>query len=637
MRRKILFVLISLLVFSLVLLTSCGKTTGNENKTDSNIKENDLEKIVLAPLEGLSEYKLVRADNASDKCIDAMMTLYTEISDKLGIKMAVATDALPNHKEILIGSTSRDQSKNVLQNLNYKDFVIKQVGEKLIITGGSDKSTVKAVEYFIENFINKENKTLMVPQGDGYSYVFVPKINKMTICGADINDFKLSIAYNHKTASDSIVNLIDEFIGYELPLCEDEMNDDEHYIVINNTCLTYGDYSIRAKDGNLYIDGSYSSVEGAVEELRKIFSASGETLTLQEGGSIKGNINTFDFPYKNKDELLKIFEFLYEDERVLSGQHLAGNTDFNWHMNDYAKAVGEGPSIMDIDFVSLRNMSEGEISRLLCQAVEYAAKGGVITTMHHWLNPAHPEDQSRGTLDSIDDWDEVITKGTALNIEWHKELDIAGEFFAALRDAGVSVVFRPMHEANGNWFWFCGVYPDMGVVDSEQMIDMWKYVYHYYTDDLGLNNLLWSYAPNISHAESGNKAVPLPMYYYYPGDEYCDIVGMDWYTDGTYELSRGKSYETLMSYEKPVGITEWGIGGAASAGSQSKQVDVFNCQHYLDILARMAKEGKKIAFVEFYAGKFGCPSYVGNGEALANSSIIVSLEEMPDLIQEILK
>ena len=628
MKKSLNYVLISLLLITLALLVSCGNGAGNNDKV----------KVEFLPLENLSEYKLVRSETAPEECKQAMMSLRSEISDTLGVELSVSTDYVPNVKEILIGKTKREQSQDATADLNEMEFVIKQMGSKVIIAGGSDEATVNAVNYFIENCIDKENGTLMVPQGNGYKHDYKVKIKTMTICGTSIKEFKIKSLYENENAEILRKALYETYVGYNLPIHEEDMSSKDHYIVLDNTALSYCDYSITAENGNLYIRGSYTSIQTAISEFFAILDSAGSTLVLQDGGSITGKMDAPEIPYKNKDDLLKILEYFHEDDRLLFGEHLAGGINLNTTIDEYTTAVGEGPSVMDIDFINFRKSSAGQLSRLLCQTVEYAAKGGVITTMHHWLNPADPEsDTYRGMLDSLEDWDKVITKGTALNEEWHKELDLAGEFLTALRDAGVSVMYRPMHEANGNWFWFCAVYPDMGIISSEQMIDMWKYVYHYYTDDLGLNNILWSYSPNNSNYTSGTK-VPLPMHYYYPGDEYCDVVGMDWYTNDKYEIDGdAKSWNALLGYNKPTGICEWGLGSQCMAEDPSKQSELFNCENYIVILERMVSEGKNIAFAEVYTSKFGAPSYIGKGEALANSSLIVSLEEMPSVIAEILK
>lgn len=436
--------------------------------------------------------------------------------------------------------------------------------------------------------------------------------------------------------------MFSKYVGCILPIHKGDIVSDEHYIILDNTVLDYDDYSVVAKDGNLYISGSYASYETAVSEFYKILEREGDTVSIDEGILVSGKIDTPPIPYKNKQELFKVFEYFQNDDSILFGQHLAGSLKLDWYITDYINAVGEGPSVMEIDMVSFRNAEKGELSHLLCQTVEYAAKGGIITTMHHWLNPANPEDSFRGTLDSLDDWNKVITKGTALNTEWHKDLDIAGEFFGALDDAGVSVVYRPMHEANGNWFWFGAIQQDIGVVSSKNMIKMWQYVHDYYTDEFGLDNLLWSYCPNNSNNSYVNSLIykdnPLYMGYYYPGDEYCDIVGMDWYTDGNYEIDgSAKSWNAILDYGKPTGICEFGIGSALRAENQKDQSEIFSCEGYIEIFERMLNESKKISFAVAYAGEYGAPSYLGKGSAIANSSIIVSLEEMCSIIAEILK
>ena len=59
---------------------------------------------------------------------------------------------------------------------------------------------------------------------------------------------------------------------------------------------------------------------------------------------------------------------------------------------------------------------------------------------------------------------------------------------------------------------------------------MWIYVYEYFEEECGLTNLLWEYSPSTS--------THMDVMYLYPGDEYCDMVGIDWYTNGTFEIDQ---------------------------------------------------------------------------------------------------
>lgn len=622
-KMRFLTELLILLVL-IISICACGESSNQATNKNDDVK--------VSIFDDFESYKIVRSENSTEAEKDAMVKLHTAIKQKTGVLLKVATDFTAGTKEILVGNTKRQQSIDAASGLEYHDFVIKQAGNKIVIVGGSDEATEKAVDYFIENYIDGEKKTLIIPEGDGFMYIHQYKLKKFTVGGVDISEYKICSLSNTERAQKIKENMLNIYLGCELEIEEKETNG--NYIILDSSQLDYDEYAIIVKDGNIRIKGSARSLDQAINEFYKIMdNASGGVLELAAEGTITGKIDLPHIPYKNKNELLKILEYLQNDDKLLFGQHLAGRMDLNESIASYAEAVGEGPSIMDIDMLRLREHPKSTWSELICQAVEYASKGGIITTMHHWLNPLHPEEGYRGRLDSLDQWQEVLTRGTDLNNAWHEELDRGAEFLKAIKDAGVSVMFRPLHEANGNWFWFCADYGELGTIDSQAMVEMWKYVYNYYTNDWGLDNLIWSYSPNFSNSTSA----PLPVTYYYPGDEYCDVVGLDWYTAGEYEIDgSGKSWNNLLDYRKPTGLTEWGVGGTLMAETPEEQVNLWNCENYVDTLERMRSEGKSIAFAEVYSGRFGAPSYVGKGEALANYKYIVSLEEMPLLIKTIL-
>lgn len=53
-----------------------------------------------------------------------------------------------------------------------------------------------------------------------------------------------------------------------------------------------------------------------------------------------------------------------------------------------------------------------------------------------------------------------------------------------LRDAGVPVLWRPLHEASGGWFWW-------GAKGPEAYKKLWYYLYDQLTNVYGCNNLIW--------------------------------------------------------------------------------------------------------------------------------------------------
>lgn len=85
--------------------------------------------------------------------------------------------------------------------------------------------------------------------------------------------------------------------------------------------------------------------------------------------------------------------------------------------------------------------------------------------------------------------------------------------FIERRKKGVNVLWRPFHEFDGQWFWW-------GKGGAENFKRLWILMYDHFTEDLGLNNLIWV----LGYSHNGKD-----MKKWYPGDEYCDIVGADSY------------------------------------------------------------------------------------------------------------
>ena len=451
-------------------------------------------------------------------------------------------------------------------------------------------------------------------------------INLKKICGIDFEKFAVKAL--------CIADAAEAFCEKTgLKMAEDSA---ENLIILDAESLEYGPYAVEIGK-NVKISGSYRSLFSALEA----FYALLEKEELCEADSTSGKIETPEIPYKGREDLLKIVQYMYdEDDRVLFGQHMAGEANPEFTINEYTEAVGVGPSIIDYDMLKLRENPRYDWSRSVCLLVEFAAQGGIITTMHHWANPnGVPEGTQsfRGKLGDNDAWLDVLTPGTKNNLFWVEELDRGGEFMKALWNAGVTVMWRPLHEANGNWFWFCqGQGEEYGNITMENMVKMWKYVHDYYTNHWGLDQLVWSYGPNVSNALGAVTSVAS----YYPGDEYVDVVGFDWYTNGRYEFDNenyeGKCHDRLVELGKPFGIMEWGINSEIRDQKSAGNEDYFTCEDYCKILDRMKSEGKKVAFCEVYSSIYGSVKYVGKAEALYKSGWVVALHEMPELIKKIL-
>lgn len=63
-------------------------------------------------------------------------------------------------------------------------------------------------------------------------------------------------------------------------------------------------------------------------------------------------------------------------------------------------------------------------------------------------------------------------------------MDKVGAALQELQNQGVTVLWRPFHEFDGKWFWWCKGGP-------EYFVRLWQLMYRHFTQDLGLNNLIW--------------------------------------------------------------------------------------------------------------------------------------------------
>src|SRR5690606_15358687 len=128
-----------------------------------------------------------------------------------------------------------------------------------------------------------------------------------------------------------------------------------------------------------------------------------------------------------------------------------------------------------------------------------------------WENP--------DTEDPYDTRDvlELVTPGTEVHDRWMIMLDDIADGLQELQDAGVIVIWRPLHEMNGGWAWWQRQHP-------ESYTALWQHMFDHFTDERQLNNLLWAYSPNANNTQWDYGSM-----YFYPGDQYVDIVGLDKY------------------------------------------------------------------------------------------------------------
>ena len=233
-------------------------------------------------------------------------------------------------------------------------------------------------------------------------------------------------------------------------------------------------------------------------------------------------------------EAIELYNYL---KSVYGKNILSGQQESDWNgspddeMNYILEKTGKLPAIRGLDYI---NESFTAVTK---RSIEWWEKGGIVSICWHWGTPPNGVgyESSKGTIDL----EEALTEGTPLYAGMIAQMDRVAEELKVLQDAGVPVLWRPLHEFDGQWFWW-------GKGGPKNFRRLWQLMYNRFTMHHGLNNLIWvlGYSGEI---ENG----------WYPGDEYVDISGADTYDSGSHIELYDKVVQVVGS-EMPIALHECG-------------------------------------------------------------------------------
>ena len=215
--------------------------------------------------------------------------------------------------------------------------------------------------------------------------------------------------------------------------------------------------------------------------------------------------------------------------RILSGQQAdAGGSE---ELNYLQAQTGKLPALKGFDLIdySPSRVERGTTSQETERSVEWWEEGGIVSMLWHWNAPKDLIDE-----DGAEWWNGFYTYATTFDPSIAMEDNQSEEYELIIRDidaiadelkqiqsGNTPLLWRPLHEAEGGWFWW-------GAYGSETCVWLWKLMYDRLTVHHGLNNLIWVWT-----GTDNEEAMD-----WYPGDDYVDIVGADIYLDdGNYTAS----------------------------------------------------------------------------------------------------
>ncbi len=208
------------------------------------------------------------------------------------------------------------------------------------------------------------------------------------------------------------------------------------------------------------------------------------------------------------------------------------------------------PAIIGGDFMdySPSRVARGSRPGDLTESMMALSRAGYVVTMSwHWNAPTN-------LLDSRDHpwWRGFYTDATTFNVAAAladtnsagyalilRDMDAIAVQLKKFSDAGIPVLWRPLHEADGAWFWW-------GAKGPGPFKTLWRLLFHRLTEIHHLHNLIWVY--------SGEKPD------WYPGNDVVDVVGIDAYpkNPGDPLLSQWRLLNSRFNGVKLVALTEFG-------------------------------------------------------------------------------
>lgn len=282
-----------------------------------------------------------------------------------------------------------------------------------------------------------------------------------------------------------------------------------------------------------------------------------DKITVKTGAKISNSTYNVTSSLVNKNSTAntkKLYSFLKDSygKYVITGQQCDGGINGN-EFKAIKSLTGKTPALLGLDMMDYTpsRTALGTSSSAVDKAIEFHKKGGIVTFCWHWNAPTEYLNSTANSSDGW--WGGFYTKNSKFDIakvmngqdaKGKKLLDrdikaIAGQL-KKLEKAGVPVIWRPLHEGSGGWFWW-------GAQGPDAYKKLWKYLYKELTNTYGCNNLIWVY--------NGQSAD------WYPGDEYVDIVGEDIYPGNHVydpQVSRFKQAINYGSKTKITALTENG-------------------------------------------------------------------------------
>lgn len=296
---------------------------------------------------------------------------------------------------------------------------------------------------------------------------------------------------------------------------------------------------------------------------------------------------------QTNEKTKKVYDWLrsvYGKQMITGQQYMSPK-----QMEDlvYHSLTDDLPAIKGFDFIFGNDPQPN--NEQVDMAIDWHNKSnGLVTMCWHWKVPIDIDKENSGTAfysEEIKNFSlaNAVTPGTKEYNVIIKDIDTIAIQLQRMESAGVPVIWRPLHEASGSWFWW-------GVADKESYKQqlyqkLWYMVFDRLENYHKLTNLIW-----LWNGQTKTAAVNANTY---------DISGTDIYTEKEDHTAHQKKYtqlEKLTEKGKMIALSECGYipdpEEVFAADSTAKWL--YYCPWYGDFVYKVTSSGAAITNLDGY-------------------------------------
>jgi mannan endo-1,4-beta-mannosidase len=223
--------------------------------------------------------------------------------------------------------------------------------------------------------------------------------------------------------------------------------------------------------------------------------------------------------YRNLFELAKKQVMFGQQDVFASGvnwKDVDNRADIKETINDYPAVFGW--DIGKIEISSKTNFDHVPFSRIPGYVKKAYELGGINTFAWHANNPVDTSEGVRYV--KIDSTIKKIFSDPEVLKRYQKGLDALADFALNIKGQKgelIPIIFRPFHENTGNWFWWGASH-----CTPAEYIKLWRFTVDYLKNEKQVHNFIYAYSPSTFTSNED-------FLKWYPGDQYVDILGFDFY------------------------------------------------------------------------------------------------------------